>query len=202
MTDGEHRKTFTTLINNSANKYDRQQLELKFPDPPTKDEDEKYKATPIDFDGLRSLGALGVDMEFLGEMEEEYRMFEIYRSIQGRLKSNSELIDELNRVQNDRLSQNLPAHLAHIPHPNDDELELADQITSNLTEMAKELPPHILTTPHALREAMGMSNGKIKKNSIFHSSSILNSPKPKYFFINYSWIGPIEPIQSIECVAR
>lgn len=63
------------------------------------------------------------------------------------------------QVQNERLSQNLPTHLSNIAHPSEDELELAAQITNNLKEIAKELPPSSLVSPHALRKAMGLSNG-------------------------------------------
>lgn len=161
LTDGEHRRTLDVLMNNSRNKFDQQQLEIRYPNPPTDNENEKYKNMPIDFNGLRSLGALGVNMEFLGEMEEEYQMFEICRSIQGRLENNSELTEELDRVQNDRLSQHLPVHLEHIPNPNVEEIELADQTTSNLTQIGKELAPHVLTTPHELGQTIGMTNGII-----------------------------------------
>lgn len=160
LTNGDHRKTLNTLMNNARHKYDTHQLELKYPDPPSKDDDDRFKDVPVDFNGLRSLGELGVNMDFLGDMEEEYKMIEICKSIQGKLANNSELIDQLNRVQNERLSHNLPAHLAHVAHPSEDESNLAELITTNLTEIAKELPPNAITTPHALRKAMGMSNGK------------------------------------------
>lgn len=150
-------------MNNARHRYDTHHLELKYPDPPHKDEDDdKYKDVSIDFNSLRSLGTIGVNMDFLGDMEEEYKMFEICKSIQSKLANNSELLDELNRVQNERLTHNLPAHLSHVAHPNEDELNLADQITNNLTEIVKELPPNAITTPHALRKAMGISNGKKK----------------------------------------
>lgn len=168
LTDGEHQKTLTTLMDNARHKYEKKQLELKYPDPVNNDDDDdKHKEISIDFDNLRSLAQIGVNMDFLGDMEDEYKMLEICKTIQKKLENNSDLLDELNRVQNDRLSQNLPMHLANISHPNDDELDLADQITTNLTEIAKDLPPHAVTTPHALRKAMGLSNGMIFFSSYF-----------------------------------
>lgn len=65
------------------------------------------------------------------------------------------------------MSQTLPAHLANVPRPNADEVHLASQITANLTEMAKQLPPNAITAPHAIRKALGVSNGKIKLNAIY-----------------------------------
>lgn len=168
LTDGQHRKTLTTLMDNARHKYEEKQLELKYPDPAnTNDDDDKHKGVSIDFNNLRTLAQIGVNMDFLAEMEDEYKMLEICKTIQKKLESNSDLLDELNRVQNERLSQNLPMHLANVSHPNDDELDLADQITTNLTEIAKDLPPHAVTTPHALRKAMGLSNGIVNFASFF-----------------------------------
>lgn len=159
LTNGEHRKTMASLTENSRQKYDVHQLETVFPSPPDENEDEKLKDIKIDFNNLRTLSDVGVDIDFLSDMEQDFKLSEICKSIQGKLENNSELIDQLNRVQNERLSQNLPAHLAHIAHPNEDELDLATQITTNIKEMVKDLPPHAIAPPHALRKAMGLSNG-------------------------------------------
>lgn len=153
-----------TLTENSRYKYEDQELQRVLPTPNADDEEyEKFKDVKIDFDGLRTLGDIGVNMDFLSEMEDEVKTFEIYKSLENRLESNSELLGKLRQVQNDRLSQNLPAHLSNVAHPSEDELELAAQITSNLKEIAKELPPSSITSPHALRKAMGISNGKWKQ---------------------------------------
>lgn len=150
-----------TLIENSRQKYEHQELQRTFPNPPADDEDyEKYKDVKIDFDILRTLNAVGVNMDFLSGMEEEIKTFEIYKSLENRLENNSELLGKLRQVQNERLSQNLPTHLSNVAHPSEDELELAAQITNNLKEIAKELPPSSIVSPHALRKAMGISDGK------------------------------------------
>lgn len=161
LTNGEHRKTLATLTQNSQYKYEDQELQRVLPNTTADDDEyEKFKDVKIDFDCLRTLDDVGVNVDFLGEMEDEIKTFEIYKSLENRLENNSELLGKLRQVQNDRLSQNLPTHLSNVAHPSEDELELATQITNNLKEIAKELPPSSIVSPHALRKAMGVSNGK------------------------------------------
>lgn len=162
-----------TLTENSRQKYEHSELQRTFPNPTDNDEYEKFKDVKIDFENLRTLNDLGVNMDFLGGMEEEIKTFEIYKSLENRLENNSELLGRLRQVQNERLSQNLPTHLSNIAHPSEDELDLAAQITNNLKEIAKELPPSSIVTPHALRKAMGLSNGMYLLDSKFCFSIIL-----------------------------
>lgn len=159
LTNGEHRKTMATLTENSRQKFEHNELQRTFPNPPPEDEYEKFKDVKIDYENLRTLGDLGVNVDFLGGLEEEIKTFEIYKTLENRLENNSELLGRLRQVQNERLSQNLPTHLSNIAHPSEDELELAAQITNNLKEIAKELPPSSIVSPRALRKAMGLSNG-------------------------------------------
>lgn len=160
LTNGEHRKAMAELTESSRQKYENGELERTFPNPPTEDETEKFKDVEIDFDNLRSLRDLGVEMDFLTEMEDDFKTIEIFKSLQGKLENNTELIGRLHQVQNDRLSRNLPVHLSHVAHPNEDELDLANQITTNLKDIAKDMPPNAIVSVHALRKAMGLSNGK------------------------------------------
>lgn len=44
-----------------------------------------------------------------------------------------------------------------IAQPNKQEIELADQITSNLTSIAKKLPPAAIASVPGIRKAMGIS---------------------------------------------
>lgn len=177
LTHGEHRKTMSSLTDNSRQKYEHNELQKTFPNPPDDDNYEKFKDVKIDFDSLRTLGDIGVNVEFLGGIEEEIKTFEIYKSLENRLENNSELLGRLRQVQNERLSQNLPTHLSNVAHPSEDELELAAQITNNLKEIAKELPPASLVTPHALRKAMGLSNGRLYNSFEFLLIFFLNSLK-------------------------
>lgn len=161
LTAGEHSKTMATLTENARQKYEQQEIEQTLPTTTTDGDDSmKYENVQIDFDSLRSLNSIGVDVSFLTELEDNMKTMEMAKKLQQQLEQNSTLLEQLNKVQLDRLSQTLPAHLSHIEHANSDEIELAVQITSNLTEMAKQLPPGAIAAPIALRKAMGMSNGK------------------------------------------
>lgn len=86
------------LSENSRQKFEQNELQRTFPDPPADDEYEKYKDTKIDFDILRTLGDVGVNVDFLGGMEEEIKTFEIYKSLENRLENNSELLGRLRQV--------------------------------------------------------------------------------------------------------
>lgn len=161
LTNGEHRKTIATLTENARQKYDEYEIERTFPSTLASEGDKiKREDVPIDFDSLRTLGDIGVNVAFLNEMEDDIRTIELYKKLQGKLQDNSSLLERLNQVQHERLSQPLPSHLANIAHPNEDEIELATQITNNLTDLAKQLPPEAIASPHGLRKAMGLTNGK------------------------------------------
>lgn len=162
LTYGEHRKALSTLMENQRQRYEQYEIEQAFPPSNNNEDDKKYENVPIDFDTLRTLGDIGVDVSFLGNLEQNVRSIELTKKLQDQLMNNSTIIERLQQVQTERLSQPLPQHLAHVARPSTDEIELAHQLTSNLTEMAKQLPPESITTPHALRKAMGMSSGNQK----------------------------------------
>lgn len=169
LTYGEHRKTLATLVENQRQRAEQHEIDQSFPNSNAKDstaaaaaaaELAKYENVAVDFDTLRTLGDIGVDISFLSSMEQSMRSVELTKKLQEQLMNNSTLIERLQQVQTERLSQTLPQHLAHVARPSSDEIELAHQLTSNLTEMAKQLPPDSIAQPHALRKVMGISNGK------------------------------------------
>lgn len=160
LTNGEHRKTLETVIEGTRQREDQKEIEKTLPD--TEEEiKRKYGDTKVDFDGLKSLAELGIETEFLDELEMQSKLYEFQKKLQGQLESNFSLIEQLHQVQNQRLSQQPPLHLAHIQHACNEEVELANQITANIADIAKQLPPGAMTTPHALRKAMGLTNGEI-----------------------------------------
>lgn len=75
-----------------------------------------------------------------------------------KLDTNTNLIEQLHQVQHERLSATIPQHLSLVAHPNKQEIELADQITSNLTNIAKKLPPGAIAPGAGVRKAMGMNS--------------------------------------------
>uniref|UniRef100_A0A182LZX1 Bromo domain-containing protein n=1 Tax=Anopheles culicifacies TaxID=139723 RepID=A0A182LZX1_9DIPT len=158
LTNGEHRQTYGKLYESHMQREERDAVRHTFPDPAeVAEEVKRYANVQIDFDSLRSLSNLGVDMHFLDELECQLKGAEIGPQLQQSLSTNSDLLQKLHQLQTDRLSAPLPAHLSHIQHPSDGELELAGQITTNLTQIAKQLPPAAIAHPQALRKAMGIS---------------------------------------------
>uniref|UniRef100_A0A336KJ03 CSON011542 protein n=1 Tax=Culicoides sonorensis TaxID=179676 RepID=A0A336KJ03_CULSO len=157
LTNGEHRKTLETLIEGARQRHDKKEIDKSLPD--TEEEiKRKYGDVKVDFDNLRSLGELGIETEFLDDLEMQTKLYEFQKKLQNQLENNFSLIEQLHQAQNQRLSQPPPMHLAHIQHAGPEEVELANQITANIADIAKQLPPGALTTPHALRKAMGLTN--------------------------------------------
>ncbi|KAJ6649285.1 Bromodomain-containing protein 7 [Pseudolycoriella hygida] len=157
LTGGEHRKTIGTLNENQRQRCEQQEIEQTFPHIPD-DDVKKYENVQIDFNHLRSLSELGVDVSFLNNLEQNHKTIELHKKLQEQLLTNSNLIERLQQVQTERLSQPLPQHLAHVARPNVDEIQLAAEITANLTEMAKQLPPETIVAKQSLRKAMGLSD--------------------------------------------
>lgn len=156
LTGGEHRKSMGVLIESQRQRYENKEVEKSFPD--HEDESSKYENVKIDFDSLKSLSKLGMDVSFLENVEQTMKVGEIQKKIQSVLNINSSLIERLHQVQHERLSQPLPAHLSHVAKPNNHEIQLAVQLTSNLSEIAKQLTPRAISSAHALRKAMGVGN--------------------------------------------
>lgn len=173
LTNGEHSKSLDELYNMQLQRYEQKEIEKCFTDeqqqrqsePSTSNETseqieleyEKYKNTRLDFKRLRSLKELGIDIGFLDEMETDMKNFELSRRMQEHLSNNLTLIEKLRVIQNERLSQPLPSHLALVPPPSQEETQTAQQLTQQLSDLAKKLPPSAIADQYALRKAMGMS---------------------------------------------
>lgn len=78
-------------------------------------------------------------------------------SLQSELDDTTQLLSRLHQTQHDRLSAQPPAHLSNIPKAPETEINLADKITENLTEIAKKLPPSAIAPVDGLRRAMGIA---------------------------------------------
>ncbi len=81
----------------------------------------------------------------------------IFYSVVGeQLEETAQLIDDLQKVQNERLSQPSLPYPPYAPQPNEVEMGLASRITDNLTDMAKQLTPGDLVSPETIRKVMGI----------------------------------------------
>ena len=73
------------------------------------------------------------------------------------LTDTAALLEELKKVQLERLSAMLPTHLSQVLQPNEQEMELANQVLSNLAQMAAQVTPGDVVPHESVRRALGMS---------------------------------------------
>lgn len=159
LTNGDHRKTFGNLYESDMQRQEKDAVKHTFPETAEREEErQKYSTVKIDFRNLRSLSSLGVDVQFMDDLEQQINCANMTNSLQQSLNENSGLIQKLHQIQTDRLSAPLPAHLSYVQRAGEDEIELAAQITNNLTQIAKQLPPVAIASPHGIRKAMGINN--------------------------------------------
>ena len=157
LTGNEHRKT---------SKYIEEQKKLRREDAlldntvetiqDLKEEEDEDKK--IDFDGLKSLEEEGIDVSFLDALKQQYDKPDEEESMQIKMEKNAELIDQLKKVQDSRLTANTPPHLANLPQPSDQEQELAQKIRNNLVEMASKVQPQFVTSSQGIRKAIGATD--------------------------------------------
>ncbi|XP_059618012.1 bromodomain-containing protein 7 [Phlebotomus argentipes] len=162
LTGGEHRKTLAKITESHRQRSEKEEVEKSFPDPDPPTKTAELAAVKVDFDALRSLTDLGIDVKFVDQLERMTSDVDNQKRFQTQLNLTSNLLEKLHQVQFERLSQPPPMHLSQVQQPGSDEMQLATQITSNIAEMAKNLPPEAITTPHALRKAMGVSTAGLE----------------------------------------
>lgn len=157
LTNGEHSKTMEILEESENVKQCQRDVNEMVPD--YQKESKRLENVTVDFEQLKSLSELGVDTSFLNEFEQTMSgsSSNAVKILQSKLDTNTNLIEQLHQAQHDRLSAPLPQHMSLVHHPNKKETELADQITSNLTSIAKILPPCAIASTPGIRKAMGMS---------------------------------------------
>jgi bromodomain-containing protein 7 len=157
LTNGEHSKTMEVLMESEHVKQAQKDVQEMVPD--YQQESKRLESVNIDFDQLKSLHELGLDTSFLGGFEQAMKgtsVSSVAADLQNKLDTNTALIEKLHQAQHDRLSTPINQHLSLVHQPNKQELELAEQITSNLTSIAKKLPPCAIASNNGVRKAMGM----------------------------------------------
>lgn len=172
LTNGEHSKSLEELYNMQLHSYEQREIAKCFDQEEEtaaqqetaeqiEKEYEKYKNTHVDFKRLKSLQDLGIDVSFLDGMETEMKNFELNQRMHEHLSQNLTLIEKLRVTQQDRLSQPLPSHLGLVQPAGQEEIQTAAQLTQQISEMAKKLPPSAIADPYSLRKAMGMTYGML-----------------------------------------
>ncbi|XP_020289567.1 bromodomain-containing protein 7 isoform X2 [Pseudomyrmex gracilis] len=159
LTDGEHRKTKKFLEEKRRLKEEEEKIKHLL-ESPTQNVDRdipSLEKVKVDIEQLKTLSELGIDINFLENLEEEFKYSEERAALQSRLDDTSQMLGRLKQIQHERLSAPPPAHLSNVPKAGDNEVILAEKITDNLTDIAKKLPPSQIAPVDSLRRAMGIA---------------------------------------------
>ncbi|XP_033096249.1 bromodomain-containing protein 7-like [Anneissia japonica] len=112
----------------------------------------------IDFEDLRSLSNIGIDMSFLSDIEKSWEGDKTgqNKDLNSKLDSTANLIDNLEKKQIERLSRKPPAHLQFIEGPSQEESNIAEEITQQLMQLTSNAKPADVVSTPAVRKAMGI----------------------------------------------
>lgn len=133
-------------------------------------------ALDVDFNSLKSLSTdLGMDLSFLDYFEKEITK---EKELQQKLDYTAGLIQDLHSTQHDRLSAKPPVHLAFVPGPSQKETQLANKVTQELRELAKQANPGGLVSVRALRNAMGITTNPIEGEDLISSAYNMSDIDP------------------------
>lgn len=162
LTSGEHKRTKKILDDHRKLREEEEKIRMLMENKskPGGEGVDKVDAK-VDVNSLKGLGDCGIDVGFLEELEVEapapISLTEEQEGIQSRLDQTSMLLQQLQQVQNDRLSLPPPVHLNQVPGPSDGEMQLADRITESLKDLAKKAGPGTVAPVVAIRKAIGVA---------------------------------------------
>ncbi|XP_054524346.1 bromodomain-containing protein 7 isoform X4 [Pan troglodytes] len=98
---------------------------------------------------LKAVTNFGVPVEVFDSEEAEI--------FQKKLDETTRLLRELQEAQNERLSTRPPPNMICLLGPSYREMHLAEQVTSNLKELAQQVTPGDIVSTYGVRKAMGIS---------------------------------------------
>ncbi|XP_044261561.1 bromodomain-containing protein 7 isoform X1 [Tribolium madens] len=150
LTGGDHSKTRRVLDENKKLREEEEAVKTML-------EMKPIDAIKVDVEELRSLQDVGIDINFLDNMEEEIKLSEERHELQQKLDSMCQLLQKLQQTQHQRLSQPPPVHLSQCVPPSEEELQVAENITENLTEIAKRVNPGEIVPVGGVRKALGVA---------------------------------------------
>lgn len=159
LTSGDHRKT-KKFIEEKRKLREEEEKIKNILEKPIQDMNRNISSLDkikVDIEQLKTLSELGIDINFLETLEEEFKYNEDRAALQSRLDDTSQMLGRLKQVQHERLSAPPPAHLSNVAKAGEAEMMLAEKITDNLTDIAKKLPPSGIAPVDGLRRAMGIA---------------------------------------------
>ncbi|XP_072021522.1 LOW QUALITY PROTEIN: bromodomain-containing protein 7-like [Amphiura filiformis] len=159
------------LTNNQKCKGDKSKSDSNKPEP------------EFDFDSLKSLSDLGIDMSFLPTIEKEIKKEKTetqpikkeQTEIETKLNSTSALIGDLEKTQNERMSCKPQVHLSYTPGPSDQECDIAEKLTQQLLALTSKAAPGDVSTTAGVRKAMGVNLHPADSSS---SPDVIEEPSP------------------------
>ncbi|XP_032686946.1 bromodomain-containing protein 7 isoform X2 [Odontomachus brunneus] len=159
LTGGDHRKTKKFLEEKRRLKEEEEKIRhlLEKPNQDVNRNIPSLEKVKVDIEQLKTLSELGIDVNFLENLEEELKYTEERAALQNRLDDTSQMLGRLKQVQHERLSAPPPAHLSNVSKATEAEVMLAEKITDNLADIAKKLPPSAIAPVDGLRRAMGIA---------------------------------------------
>ncbi|XP_071957411.1 bromodomain-containing protein 7-like [Antedon mediterranea] len=122
----------------------------------SQEETKKAEDVEIDFEDLKSLSNIGIDMSFLSDFEKSWQGKAKKTDLNSKLESTANLIDNLEKKQTERLSRKPPAHLQFIEGPSQEESNIAEEITQQLLQLTSNATPGDVASTPAVRKAMGV----------------------------------------------
>ncbi|CAK8678890.1 unnamed protein product [Clavelina lepadiformis] len=119
----------------------------------------------INFDNLRSLKELGIDVSFVDEIESKQvdqqkaaeKQLKTDRSIHDSLNKGSVLIKKLEQAQYQRLSQKAPNNEPNLKPPDDKEQQIALELQKTLADLTATTSPRSVLDQSALRQTLGVT---------------------------------------------
>lgn len=159
LTGGDHNRTKRTIDENKKLREEEEAVKTML-------EVKPIDAVKVDVDELRSLQDLGIDINFLDNMENELKISEERHELQQRLDSMCQLLQKLQQTQHQRLSAPPPAHLNQCAPPSEEEMQVAENITENLAEIAKRVNPGDIAPVAGVRKALGVNLPDVEVNEV------------------------------------
>ncbi|KAM6942705.1 bromodomain-containing protein 7 [Xenentodon cancila] len=159
MTNGEHSRTLkdTEPIQESANtQVGKNETEVAEPESSTR------------LDVPRSAAGLQMTEQLSGEA----------MHFQQKLDETTRLLHDLQEAQNERLSAKQPPNMICLLAPTAKELELAEKVTGNLTELTGQVAPCDVSSIYAIRKAMGVALPSEPPESLIDLTAVQDTSEP------------------------
>ena len=115
---------------------------------------------PVDFDALRSLHDLGIDVTFIDSLQLQFENSSksaLTEFADRSLQQNAQLINQLREAQLQRLKSIQPSLPAQVPPPGPREVQLASLLQRKLMELANRVMPDNPAIRDTIHKVLGVS---------------------------------------------